>query len=223
MSKKLSSKCLSQLLLDYSIGSIRGGFFQSKPIVPEDHPPEIAEMIREVASDPEATKAIAQCLNYFAFRDQIRAYQQENNVSGVAWETVCWKGNTFRFPNHKDQLELMPQDIKTLNRWRDKTVAKFLEFCDRYRLLIYRRSDDFCASPASPEEVRDTAARFDASWLGHGGDMEMPVVGDNDELVSFVKEYWLFLVNPLVEGDQDGFVARESRTPSETEIEEWRW
>lgn len=166
-----SAKQLSKLLSDYQRNCLSGGFLDAKEIgekvieatKTDPNAPPLAKFVGSLGN-PAHIVALSR---YWAFRDQICAYQTANNISSVEWEEVTWWGEILRFPNHSDQLEFMPQDAAILARHKDKTLSKYLEFIQRHGLdLNVEENDGY--SPIAIEEVPKLAKDYTYAWLGSG-------------------------------------------------------
>ena len=74
---------------------------QSKAIVKYEHFSD--EPFRDLAGE-----------SYWAVREQVRQYQRINNVSGVTWEELFYRGSRVRVPSVQDQLISIPGDKEIL-------------------------------------------------------------------------------------------------------------
>lgn len=205
-----SAKQLNRLLLDYSIDLIKNGSLSdvngmaetaTRLASSDPDAPQLAKMLAGIGEG----KGILACYHYWTFRDAVQEFQLTHNISAVEWETAEWKGEQLRYPMIADQLQCLERDIEICSRYKDKTVAKFLDFCDRWHLPIFLEDKEKGPVLCTAEDVLKEAAKHQWAWLGHNSDVHPVYCSETDKILYYQAEYSIRLSsgdteNPMREG-----------------------
>jgi hypothetical protein len=215
-----SAKQLSHLLLDYSTNLILNGSPSNVNGISElvvqharndiDAPP-LAKFLAGIGEG----KGVLACHYYWQFRDMVQGFQIANNISSVEWETANWKGEQLRYPMICDQLVCMERDIALCSRYKDKVVAKFLNFCKSWNLPIFVKGEDGYQTESTTQAVLAEAKKHQWAWLGHSGDLHPVYSSETGEVLYWLSEYAISLcsgdtVDPM--RDSVWFEARQELT-----------
>jgi len=197
-----SAKELSKILTEYQFNSISGGIFDltetgkslATAAKSDDNAPPLAKLLAALDC---SGNGITSVLAYWKFRDQIRDFQVQNNISSVLWETEDWNGSIIRFPSPESQLQFMPQDLAILRRNKKRVLDQFCQFADKSGLnWVVDDEEDYCSSvplkTLTIAEIKDMAIGFDYVTLSHW--KEHPVkCGDTMKILYWEKNYSLWL------------------------------
>jgi hypothetical protein len=130
----------------------------------------------ERLGDPVVAKAIdldkvGKVFAYREFQQQIHAYQQKNQVSGIIWRNSSFQGQTIRFPEvhnqliaiASDKLILMTAKESILNFWRKATKdMNFWLFKGTYQAI----SREYAEKLAQQTEWAEFDAALTEVYLG---------------------------------------------------------
>lgn len=206
--KFLNSKQLGKMLTQYSVNLTLGGVFD-----PDGVGDALGKHAKEDPDAPGLAKFLASigdgkgpliCMHYWTYRDRIQEFQTANNISSVYWREITCRGDVIRFPEMEDQLVKLPRDIAHCAKFKDKTVGKFLEFCNRHSIQMYGHDDEYgidTNQPINQQQVLALAKNYTTSVIGCIWEKQPVWQSDRDSLAYFIDEYCLFLHNYDLDGE----------------------
>jgi len=98
-------------------------------------------------------KGIQKFTAYQNFRAQIHAYQREQGVSGLVWRSIALAPHRLNYPELHDQLVALPEDIHTLQRFKDDAIEFWRSVTVGFdRHLSVAGGRDFCTLTPSDEQ-----------------------------------------------------------------------
>jgi hypothetical protein len=199
-----TTKELSRELRLYLVNTFTGGFTDSKEledlvkdkVLKDANSPGLAKFVVNLGGG----KALSMMARYQEFRDTIQRYQREFNVSSVVCRQVMWQAEIICYFDLDDQLVIMPQDLGILARHRDRTIEKFITFCDRYRLPIFHGNDNGLADttrpPLSADIVRNELKKFTYCSLSGFGD-STPCYNQKNEVDHYFLDYGILGIDDI--------------------------
>lgn len=101
---------------------------------------------------------ISKVYAYREFREQIHAYQQEQQVSGLIWRTCRFNGAEVRFPEVHNQLIAIPSDLAQLRAAKAEIMQFWRQVSTALNLWLMGKEHQ----PLSPPLVEELAK--EAEW-----------------------------------------------------------
>ncbi len=105
---------------------------------------------------------------YSDFRSTVHCYQREHQVSGLVWQSVVIKGQSFRYPKIDDQLISLSGDWVVLRAAKASIVAFWQEVTEGMDFYLSMNCGKF-HQPMSSRDLDRILQRTEWATLTHQG------------------------------------------------------